>query len=208
MSTLVLTKSFIDFNDQQKVLLNEIAKAPVMTLEYTNNREPVLPDTHNLNFILAKGFSLGSRNDAPVMDLTFNASLTFFNRRPTGQDVKRIRDFSFAGQLDVPIGFKPDNSFYGTTFSFAGKYQRLTGNAIALDGTVFPNTKGDIWVGQTKLVIPINVFGLRGIRFPISATFANRTELVRESRIRGNFGFTFDLDKLLLCHLLNCGEIK
>lgn len=199
-----VTNAFIEFNKKRKALLDEIAKAPVISFEYINNREPVLPDTHSFNFILAKGFSVGGS----VMDATFNASLTFFNKKPVGTDVKRIRDFSFAGQLDFPIGkmllSNEDNPFYNTTFSFAGKYQRLTGNVTALDGTVLPNTKGDIWVGQAKLIIPFNLIpGLEGIRIPISASFANRTELIRESRVRGNFGITFDIDKLILSHFLN-----
>jgi hypothetical protein len=193
----------IDFQKEQKLLLNKIAKAPVIAFEYTNYREPVLPDTHNFNFIFAKGIPLGKRDDAPVMDLSFNASLTFFNKKPADLTVKRINNFSFAGQLDIPLGgVNPEANFFGTVFSFAGKYQRLTGNATALDGTPLPNTKGDIWVGQSKLTIPLDRFGLTGIKFPISVTFANRTELVRESRVRGNFGFTFDIDKIILAHFL------
>lgn len=198
-----ITEAAIDYNNKQKELLNKIAKGAVATFDYTNYRNPVEPDTHNLRFILAKGFSLGSEKDSPVMDLTFNASLTFYNKKPAGMDVQRIRDFSFAGQLDVPLGFKPEDSLYGTIFSFAGKYQRLTENVTALDGTVLPNTKGDIWVGQAKLTVPIGrFFGISGLTFPISATFANRTELIRESEVRGNFGVTFDFDKLILSNLL------
>lgn len=56
-----------------------------------------------------------------------------------------------------------------------------------------PGTRGDIAVGQFGLNIPIP--GL-GIKFPVSFTFANRTELVKEKEIRGNFGFTFNWDTL------------
>ena len=80
-----------------------------------------------------------------------------------------------------------------STLTFAGKYQRLTSNAVAFDGTVLPLTKGDIAAGQVKLTIPIKD---SGIKIPISVTFASRTELVREKEVRGNFGFTFDLDTL------------
>lgn len=200
-----ISNLFIEYNKKRQELLDEIAKAPVMTFEYTNNREPDLPDTHNFNFIFAKGFALGGGN---VMDATFNASLTFFNKKPTAPDVKRIRDFSFAGQLDFPLfsgkGTTADDVLYGTVFSIAGKYQRLTGEVTALDGTVIPNLKGDIWVGQAKLNIPFNFsfFKNKGVSFPISVTFANRTELVRESRVSGNFGFTFDIDKVILSNIL------
>jgi hypothetical protein len=199
-----ITDSYIGFVDKEKELLAEIAKAPIFTVEYTNNRDPIVPDTHNFNFIYEKGFPMGSAKDSPVIDVTLNGSLTFFNRKPINPSVKRIKEFNFAGQVDVPLGgVNPEATFFGTVFSFAGKYQRLNGNAVALDGTVLPNTKGDIWVGQLKLTIPLDRFGLTGIKFPISATFANRTELVRENEVRGNFGFTFDLDKLILKHFLN-----
>ncbi len=198
-----MTKLFIAFNKKQDELLSEIAKAPVATFEYTNYREPVLPDTHNFRFIFAKGFALGKAKDSPVLDFTFNASLTFLNKKPMEADVKRLRDFSFAGQVDVPLGFSRDNSLYGSTFSFAGKYERVVGDITALDGTVIPSIKGDIWVGQAKLTLPIGkYFGISGIDLPISATFANRTELIKESHVRGNFGITFDIDKLILSNIL------
>jgi hypothetical protein len=125
------------------------------------------------------------------LDFTANASLTFFNKRPVGPNVQRLRDFDFSANLDKKLddvmGLGP------ATLTFAGKYQRLTSNAVAFDGTVLPNTKGDIAAGQVKLTIPI---GQSGIKMPFSITFANRTELVRERETRGNFGFTFDLDTL------------
>jgi hypothetical protein len=47
--------------------------------------------------------------------------------------------------------------------------------------------------GQIKLVIPIKN---SGVRIPFSLSFANRTELIKEKEVRGNFGFTFDLDTI------------
>jgi len=159
-------------------------RGQVFTFEYTNNRETATPDTSNFRLIYERNTYFG-------MDFTLNSSLTFYHKKPAGTDVKKIKDFNFATQLDVPLtGIE---SLRKGLLTFAFKYQRLMGDAVALDGTVLPNTKGDITVGQVKLMIPI----FKGIRFPISATFANRTELVREKEVRGNFGFTFDIDTLL-----------
>jgi hypothetical protein len=47
--------------------------------------------------------------------------------------------------------------------------------------------------GQFKFSIPI----LDGIDFPVSFTFASRTELVKEKEVRGQFGFTFDVSRLI-----------
>lgn len=169
----------------RKSLLDEIAKGKVMAFEYTNHREVNAPDTSNFNFIAEKG-TVGR------MDLTFNASLNMYNSRPAAANVKRIRDFVFAGQFDAPL--REISGVGRPVFSIAGRYERTTGNAFALDGTIVPNTKGDVGSLQLKLMLPIKG---TGIRLPFSVTFANRTQLIREREVRANFGFTFDLDRLL-----------
>jgi hypothetical protein len=169
---------------KRKEIMDEVMKGTLVTFEYTNYREPNAPDLSNLRFVYEKG-TLGG------IDFTANASLTFFNKRPVGPDVQRLRDFDFSGQLDKKLdgvmGLGP------AYLSFTGKYQRLTSNAVAFDGTILPNTKGDIAAGQIKLTIPLKD---SGIKIPFSITFANRTELIREREVRGNFGFTFDVDTL------------
>lgn len=176
--------AYLPYLAEKKRIMDEIAKGTLVTFEYTNYREPNAPDLSNFRFVFDKG-TLGG------MDFNANASLTFFNKRPVGPNVQRIRDFDFSAQLDKKLedvmGLGP------ATLSFTGKFQRLTSNAIAFDGTVLPNTKGDIAAGQVKLTIPIKD---SGIKVPFSITFANRSELVREKEVRGNFGFSFDLDTL------------
>lgn len=49
------------------------------------------------------------------------------------------------------------------------------------------------YTGQLKLTIPIS----DGITFPLSVSFANRRGLINESTVRGRFGFTFDIAKLI-----------
>jgi len=176
--------AYLPYLAKKKEIMDEIAKGTLVTFEYTNYREPNAPDLSNFRFVAQKGTGGG-------LDFSADASLTFFNKRPVGPNVQRLRDFDFSANLDKRLddvmGLGP------ATLTFAGKYQRLTSNAVAFDGTVLPNTKGDIAAGQIKLTIPI---GQSGIKMPFSITFANRTELVRERETRGNFGFTFDLDTL------------
>lgn len=178
-------KKLISYSEAKKKLREKIAKGAIVTLEFTNYREVNAPDVSNIRFITEKGL-LSDWN------FTANASISFFNKKPAGMDVKRIRDFDITLQLEKPLMELP---FGKPIFSFSGQFQRLPGNIAALDGTVIPNTKGDIAVGQFKLVVPING---TGIKLPFSITFANRSELIKESTVRGNFGFTFDLDRLLL----------
>ena len=176
--------AYIPFLAEKKRIMDEISKGTLVTFEYTNYREPNAPDLSNFRFVAEKGTTGG-------LDFTANASVTMYNKRPVGPNVQRLRDFDFTANLDKKLddvmGLGP------ATLTFAGKYQRLTSNAVAFDGTVLPLTKGDIAAGQIKLTIPI---GTSGIKMPFSITFANRTELVRERETRGNFGFTFDLDTL------------
>jgi hypothetical protein len=187
-NTIVTLKGFADslgnYLNARNKILKEVAKGSVVTFEYTNNRAVNAPDTSNFRFIAETGIFKGKA------DLTANASLTMFNSRPL-PGTKRIPDFQFSGQLDVPFGSSRELGKF--IFSMAGKYQRLTGNAIALDGTVIPGLNGDIGALQAKLAVPIKG---SGFKIPFSVTFANRTELVREKEIRANFGFTFDLDTL------------
>jgi hypothetical protein len=72
------------------------------------------------------------------------------------------------------------------TLAFSGQYQRLQENKDQ------KGKKADLVLGNAKLEIPIS----SGVSFPLSITFANSSEQVKESYVRGNFGISFDLDKL------------
>jgi hypothetical protein len=176
-------KQFISYTEAKNALLKRIAKGKIFTLEYTNNRGVNAPDLSNINFIAATG--MGAR-----IDLTANGSFTFYNKQPLaatpgGLRPGRVRDFQFAGQVAIP--FKVGDGQFD--FWFSGRYERLMENASTLAGTTIPGTKGDIAVGQIGLNIPIKSLG---IKFPVSVTFANRTELIKEKEVRGNIGFTFN----------------
>jgi hypothetical protein len=177
---------FVAMRNKRKDLLDKIAKGKILTFEYTNTRGVNAPDLSNFNFIAATG--TGAR-----FDLTANGSFTFFNKLPlaatTSPRPGRIRDFQFAGQITKSFNWN-DSQF---DFWFGGRFERLMENASTVAGTMMPNTKGDIAVGQIGLNIPIKSLGMK---FPISVTFANRTELIKEKTVRGNIGFTFNWDTL------------
>ena len=180
---------------EREDLVNKINKGTLVTFEYTNKREVNAPDTSNFMLIAEKGTQNGK------VDFTFNGSLTMFNNlgalrnyvamNPTLPKARRFRDFQFAGQIDKPFGKVQD---FGRFVLFAGgRYERLFENASTEMGMVLPKTKGDIGSLQIGLKVPIKG---TGFKIPISVTFANRTELVKEKTVRGNFGFTLDLDTL------------
>lgn len=176
-----------EYLNARQAAIDKIADGQVATFEYINFREPVKPDTHSLRFIWEKGFWKG-------MDFTVNASMTFYNKKPANPAVKRLRDFDVSGQFDIPMRRFDLGVLNDSVLSFAGKYQRLNTDVIQENGTIAPGTKGDIAVGQFKFTVPI---GDTGIKIPISFTFANRTELIKEKEVRGNFGITFDFDSIL-----------
>ena len=174
-----------DFTKERNDILDEISNGWIATFDYNNERPVGSPSLSNFRFLAEKGAYNGS------IDFTGNASLTVYNSRPTIPNTQRLRDFRFAGQIDVPIGDVAKTGKF--MLSFAGRYERLlTDEPIA--GTTAVIRKGDIAAGQLKLTIPI-----RGTAFkiPLSISFANRTELIQEKEVRGNFGVTFDLDSIL-----------
>lgn len=176
-------------------VVQRINRGLVVTLEYLNKREVNLPDTSNFMFIAEKGTGGGKVN------FTFNGSLTIFNNldslrnfviaNPTLPQPRRARDFQFAGGIDIPFGNVRE---FGQFVLFAsGKYERLLENATTELGEVLPNTTGDIGQFQMGLKIPV---AKTGFKIPVSITFANRTELIKERTVKGNFGFSLDLDTL------------
>jgi hypothetical protein len=160
-------------------LLEIIAKAPIFTFEYVNSRRPGLIDTSNFKIIAETGLFKGKG------DLTYNGSFTLFNSKP-GVGMKRMRDFDNSVRLDIPLGdVRKVGNF---VLTFAGQYKRLTEDE--LPGL---NNRGDIASGQLLFTIPLKG---TGFKIPVSLSFANRTELLKEKEVRGNFGFTFDLDSI------------
>jgi hypothetical protein len=174
---------FTAYRQERGKLLDLVAKAPIFTLEYVNDRRPGLIDTSTLNFIAETGMFEGRA------DLTFNGTVTFFNADP-GAGMKRVRNFDNSLRLDVPLG---DMRRFGAFLTFAGKYQRMMEDEKTSGGAAMA-TKGDIATGQLLLTIPV---GKTGFKIPISMSFANRTEFIKEKEVKGNFGFTFDLDSVL-----------
>lgn len=49
-------------------------------------------------------------------------------------------------------------------------------------------------IGQAKITFPVKG---SGVKIPLSVTWANRTELIKEKEVRGNIGITFDLDTIV-----------
>jgi hypothetical protein len=193
-------------------ILDYVGTAPIISFEYTDNLavkavapSPQLPDISNLKLIVeAAPFHGGS--------FTLNGSATIFNSPPVGFAAKRLRDAQASAQLDVPI--KTVVSTLGNVLlSFSGRFEHIASDTLptivaAVPGAmnlslpsladVFSGTgaalKGNLGLFQAKLTIPVKN---SGVKIPLSVTWANRTELIKESDVRGNIGVTFDMDTIV-----------
>jgi len=177
-------KTFAKFLDNRDQLLALIAKGGIVTLEYTSLRPLDQPSFSNVKLIAETSAFNGKA------DLTANAAVNFFNQTPVGPDTRRLRDYQASAQLDLPLG---DPLRFGSfVLSFSGKIQHLMSNTPLPGGTTL-DTKGNITLAQLKLTVPVKG---SGVKIPLSITYSNRTELIKENEVRGNIGITFDIDSL------------
>jgi len=164
--------------------IEELSYKPTLTFAYDDVR-PV----HGANYSQLK--LLFEKRTGGPMNLIANGGLSFYHRPNTLIRQQSVRDFSVALSFEGKTGRSPfllesmdENPI---TYSFTGRYQRI------LENRFLAGRKADIAVAQFKLTIPV----MAGMSFPLSVTFANASELIKENHVRANFGFSFDTDKLL-----------
>jgi len=122
---------------------------------------------------------------------TFNASAMFYPNPVAALHEKTFRGVQAAleGQWTLGPGFvhvKQANDDSRMTLSLSGNYQRLQENKDQ------KGKRPDIAIGNVNLSIPIS----SGVAIPLSFTVATAGEQINQSYVHGNFGLTFDLDKL------------
>lgn len=109
----------------------------------------------------------------------------------------RFRDF----RVGVEGKFKlRELANYGApTLSFAGLFVHLNQAPLGIGVIAFNDAKinqpGNIGVFHTKLEFPA---ANNTMRIPLSFTYSNRTELIKESEVRGQIGISFNLDALFV----------
>lgn len=166
--------------DQQ---IKALAEKPSLTLGYFNERGSGTPAYSVVKLLFEK-------KPKQFMQIDANVSSSFYGNPDKTKNERTFRDAAAALGLEQKLGRSPfltnDSDQNQITVSFSGRYERLQENRH------IPGKKADIAVANWKLEIPIAA----GISLPLSVTYANATELIKESHVRGNFGITFDLDKL------------
>ena len=196
---ITLRRAFMNYATVRDDLLRQIHSHRA-SFEYTNQHPLNQPNTSNFRFIYSH-----QPTSSPTL-VTANFAATWYHQAQPGTTTGRFRDIQIAGQLDRRLG---EIANLGNAIAtFGGYYQWMKEDALIIigpgniapgSGIVLPNTaatllgtKGHIGVVQGKLTIPIN--GV--MRVPISVTWSNRTELIKEEDLRGQIGLTFDLDNV------------
>jgi len=172
------------FLENRAHILEQAANGSILTFEFTTTRPVNEPDTANFKLIYENSFQGRA-------EFTANGSFTILNKKPDGMNQDRVRDYQAALQLDLPLSNPAKKGNFVLSFSY--KLQHMMDDTMTPTGMVI-DTDGNIHIGQIKLMIPVKG---TGFKVPLSVTFANRTDLIKEkSFVRGNFGLTFDLDSL------------
>jgi len=163
----------------------DLAKETIGTEAPKGGRPPSL---HSLRVIYAKGW--GNRK----LDFTANAATSFFAETRPGMRGS-FRDFR--GGVEAKFKLREIDNYGAPTLSFAGLYVFLNQEPLGLGLVAFNQVKiharGHIGLFQTKLEFPT---ANNAIRIPLSFTYSNRTELIRETEVRGQVGISFNLDAL------------
>jgi hypothetical protein len=201
-------RSTLNYENRRNAIIGEINRLPVLAVEYLANRPLAGPSLSTLNLVGEAAFLQGRGS------LTGNAGWTFFNSTAnlvteppangTPPAPSQLRNFFVSGEMAVGLASKRVALKTGqVVLSFAGKWERI------FDGAFYTQRLGEIGVpaGATPVAVPGNLGAIQAklvipipgtaVRFPLSVSYANRTELIREKELRAQFGFTFDVDNLL-----------
>lgn len=194
-----LQRAYATYFNVRDTLL-EKAQSHKASLEFTGRRPVDQPRSSNLRFIYSH-----QPTDMPSV-VTLNAAVSWYNRKQEGTS-SQLRDVQLAGQLDRRLGVL--GSMGPATLTLAGYFQWMKDDALIVigDGTAAPGTtlelpgqaakllgtKGNIGVLQARISVAMTP----AVKIPISMTWANRKELIKERDVRGQIGLTFDVDQLL-----------
>ena len=161
----------VQLADTLRQTIEEIRTAPQFSLSFqTKTRADDGTDEYRGEAILDYGI-------VNRVNLSLNASFDY-------KDSKVITEDMRGGRLALETQFQltPETKLIGRgpwMFSIGAEGEWMT--------QMTPT-----YQAQAKVTIPI-IFGLN---LPVSVSWANRTELIKETEVRGRFGFTFDIAKL------------
>jgi hypothetical protein len=197
--------SLIKAGKEKVKTYTDIMKSPTLSFEYNYVRQSTnqipgststtttsvaspLPNLSTFSLIYNSYFLAGSQ-------LSLNGIATIFDSLPAGATGGRMRDVEATAQVDIPL---PQISSIGKpTLTFSGLYMDLInqplGQPLLVNGVPESRT-GNIGLFQGKFTIPASKGS--GVSVPLAFTYSNRTELIKQSDVRGSIGVTFNLDSI------------
>lgn len=184
-------------------LYSGLLHSPTFSVEYSLDRQPKVqamassvssppttlalmspPDLHTARLIHSWGY------------FTLNASASFFGQKTSIMpDV--WRDLQLGAKVDIPFSGVANIVDKGTlTLSglFVDLHQMPLGINLTVNG-VSVTQPGKIGLFQAKYTVPLG--NSTGVQLPISITYSNRTDLIKEASVQASIGITFDISKLI-----------
>jgi hypothetical protein len=161
---------FVTFTEKASEYADQIRNKPQIALSYmTKQRRGDRPDDHAVEAI----FDLGLF--ASRVNLTLNAGFNYTDNKL----VEDNRGGRVAAELQVQLTRDKLEGRMPVFLTFSG------------DGCWMTNVT-PMYRAQAKISIPL----APGVEIPLSVTYASRTDLIKESDVRGKFGITFDVTRI------------
>ncbi|HEV7673082.1 MAG TPA: hypothetical protein VGQ12_00990 [Candidatus Angelobacter sp.] len=178
------TNEYVRSAEALDTALKALDKKATLTLGYFNERGSSGTPNYSVGKLMFE------KKPEGFMQIDANLSASAYGNPDRTKNQQTFRDATAALQFQQNLGRSPflsnPDDKNPISLAFAGRYERLQENRHV------PGKKADIAVANWKIEIPV----APGVSLPISITYANATELIKEQDVRGNFGITFDLDKL------------
>ena len=196
-----------DFNEQG--FIESVANTPLLSLEYDDNRPQNQSSYSTVRLIYDQGFGRFSitGNGAVSVNTTLPVStvpgVSRYRDAQLGIELKySLSSGSKAGGLAGVFGAAAVSGTYYFQYQNSPSVLNVTPGSpltgITLTGLLSSATqifaqKGNISIGQLRLEL-----GPSGssVRFPISVTYSNRSELLTKPDFRGQIGISYDFDSL------------
>jgi hypothetical protein len=190
------------FRFEEDDFISAVAQKPELVLEYTHNSPAGQKATSSIRIIFDKGF-------AKKWSVAANGAFTFYEAKPAAAipDAHRLRDSQAGLQLQRDLGSLPALGSAAVSLSLYYQFQITPAILKVTPGTPLPGIsftglptnatdvfaqKGDLRVGQLKLMLGTG----SSVRFPVSLSYSNRTELVSKPNWKGQIGVSYDFDSL------------
>jgi hypothetical protein len=191
------------YRGKRDAALSTVLNKWTASFEYDYNRLANQPDQSNFKGIYS--YRSDANNDR-IMQLTANAGATIYDSLE-GSSTSRVRSSQAAFQLDYTATSTATKVQAAVSGGYYFQYmianglltlpatQLAPGTAIPLPGNASEllNTTGPIHIGQGKVTLSIKG---TNVSIPLAMTFSNRTDLIKASRVGGNFGITYDFSSL------------